>query len=498
MVMFVFIIMARSDAQERPNIVLIFIDDWGWNGTPMQMDESVPNSMMPLLEMPNLEKLADRGMKFQNAYAGAPQCAPSRVALQTGQSSPRSGFTVYMNNHGSEYFDHNPDYSGFPVVACISDRTIDEEAVTIPEALKPFGYVSAHIGKWHMRGDPGDEGYAVHDGATTNKPGNSGIPGDPKLMFSITEKAIGFMEEQVAVQNPFYLQISHYAMHKGYECLAETREKYAQMPELQEYYRKVGETAETIQRRHRDPASWMAMGEDLDGRIGAVLDKIAELGIDDNTYVVFASDNGYRRSFYSSFGLTQPLHGGKWWLWQGGLRVPMIVAGPGIRSGSVCYENVVNYDFLPTFVEWAGGDSAALQDVDGLSIAGLLRGEKQGDLFRNRSLYFHYPHYRSAMPVSAMVSGSKKVMHFYERPDIPMLFDLSVDRGEVNNIAEKQPAVHDELHDRLMRYLIGVNARFPVENPGYDSAAYQEAEKGSNRAKWGPFKGSRSLEADEK
>ena len=147
----------------KPNIVLFFIDDWEWSGTSVRMDANMANSQMPLLEMPNLEQLANQGMIFRNAYAGAPQCSPSRVAVQTGQSSPRNGFTVYMNDGGSDYYDTNPEYSQFPVIPCVSDMTIDEDAITIPEVLNPLGYVCAHLGKWHMRGNPADEGYILHD-----------------------------------------------------------------------------------------------------------------------------------------------------------------------------------------------------------------------------------------------------------------------------------------------------------------------------------------------
>ena len=166
-----------------------------------------------------------------------------------------------MNNGGSDYYDPNKSYSKFPVIPCVSDMTIDTNAVTIPEALAPLGYACAHIGKWHMRGNPEDEGYLVHDGETTNKEGNQNIPGDPKRMFSNTEKAIDFMEEQVQAEKPFYLQISHYAMHAGFECLPETREKYTRLPQIQAYYERIGETAESIERGHRDPATWMAGSE---------------------------------------------------------------------------------------------------------------------------------------------------------------------------------------------------------------------------------------------
>ncbi len=494
-----------STAAEKqpPNIVLLFIDDWAWNGSPVPMDDAMANSRMPVLQMPNVERLAREGMKFRNAYA-SPQCSPSRVCVQTGQSSPRSGYTVFMNDGRQDYYDEK-GYPGYPVIPCISDMTIDKDAVTIPEALKPLGYVSAHIGKWHMRGDPGDEGYVLHDGDTSNTPGNT-LPDDakqrlpddltdPKLMFSVTEKAIGFMEDQVKAGQPFYLQISHYAMHEGRECLPATREKYTQHPAVQAYYEKFVTTAEKVNRKS-DPAIWLGMGEDLDGRIGAVLDRIQELGIEDNTYVIMVSDNGYRHSFLP--GLTQPHHGAKWWVWQGGIRVPMIVKGPGIQAGSAFAGNVVNYDLLPTFVEWAGGEPESLHDIDGVSLAPYMAGDEPDEDFLNRKIYFHYPHYRSGIPHSAVVSGHRKLLHFYDHPDVPMLFDLSTDMGEVHNIAATQPDEHKQLYEAMMSYFEQVGARIPKLNPDYDAGRYKNDKEYDERTAWGAFEGSRVLEEDEK
>lgn len=310
---------AQDFDANRPNIILLFIDDWAWNGTPVPMADGEDNSRMPVLQMPNVERLAREGMKFTNAYA-SPQCSPSRVCVQTGQSSPRNGYTVFMNDHGQAYYDEK-GFRGFPVIPCVSDMTIDTDAVTIPEALNPLGYACAHIGKWHMRGDPGAEGYVLHDGDTSNTPGNTlsadaknRIPDDltdPKLMFSVTDKALGFMNDQVAAGKPFYLQISHYAMHEGRECLPATREKYAKHPAVQAYYEKIGKTATDVKRKE-DPAVWLGMGEDLDGRIGAVLDQIEKLKIEDNTYVVLLSDNGYRhKELQLTPGLKQPHHAAK-------------------------------------------------------------------------------------------------------------------------------------------------------------------------------------------
>tara|TARA_Y100001934_G_scaffold11161_1_gene14250 strand:+ start:2762 stop:5602 length:2841 start_codon:yes stop_codon:yes gene_type:complete len=489
-------------AGPRPNIVMLFIDDWAWNGTPVRMDDSMPNSAMPVAQMPNLERLARQGMKFRNAYSGAPQCSPSRVCLQTGKSSARSGYTVFLGKTKDDLYDTRRQYQKLPMVPNISDGTIDADAITIPEALKPLGYISAHIGKWHMGGDPGDEGYVLHDGDSNNNPGNtvgkvSRQPEDikdPKLMFSITEKGIGFMREQVKAMKPFYLQISHYAMHAGSECLNSTRLKYTRHPLVQAYYKKVNKTVDTINRK-QDPAIWLGMAEDLDGRIGAVLDEIKRLGIENNTYVIVVADNGYRHKFYP--GLAQPLHAAKWWVWQGGIRVPMIVKGPGIKGGSTFKDNVVNYDFLPTFVDWAGGDPSSLKDIDGVSLAGFMRGEKPKRAFKNRHLYFHYPHYRSGMPHSAIVRGMSKVIHFYEAPDVPLLFDLSVDERESVNIAEQNYLEHKDLFGQMNGYFKTVGARIPKKNPDFDPEHYKATKEYAMRVAWGPFKGTRELAADE-
>lgn len=484
------------------NIVLILVDDWAWNASPVAMDESMSNSVFPLLQMPNLSKLADDGTIFQNAYAGGPQCSPSRVSIQTGKSTARSGFTVYMK--GSGYYDKNADYAEFPVKPNGSDQTIDPDATTIPEALAEHGYVSAHFGKWHMRGNPGQEGYLAHDGPTTNDEGNMNKPNDPKLMFSVTQRALDFMEEQVAQGNPFYLQISHYAMHAGRECLPETRAKYQDLPEVVAY--NGGRTNPGKILYKKDPAVWLGMGEDLDGRIGEVLEKIEQLDIEDKTYVVVVSDNGYRQDEFDELsGLAQPLHSAKWWAWQGGLRVPMIVRGPDIPAGRVNEANVVHYDFLPTFVEWAGGEpNSELTDIDGISLAGLMRGENPGTEFLDRHIYFHYPHYRNSMPHSAVVSRDHKVIYFYETPvrfpsyEPILLFNLRQDSGEYNNIYLAKPELAKALYDEMMRYFDEVGARMPmVPNPDYRPAIYRSDSLYNIRQLWGPFVGQRLEEEDE-
>lgn len=283
-------------------------------------------------------------------------------------------------------------------------------------------------------------------------------------------------------------------MHKGSQCLEETREKYARHPLVQDYYEKHGEK---VQGRN-DPAIWLGMGEDLDGRIGAVLNKLKELGIYENTYIIVVSDNGYRHvELGITPGLKQALHGHKWWAWQGGIRVPMIVKGPTVKQNSVFEANVANYDFLPTFVEWAGGKPKDLKNIDGVSLAGYMSGRKPKKDFLNRGLYFHVPHYRQQIPHSAIISGNTKVIHFYDKPNIPMMFDLSEDPGEVNNIAKQDAHQYKQLFNEMMKYLEEVDARFPKVNPDYDPAVYKKLENYEKYMQWGAFEGKRPLEEDE-
>ena len=290
--------------------------------------------------------------------------------------------------------------------------------------------------------------------------------------------------------------------HGGYECFPSSRARYQNHPDVVAY--NDGETNPDNLGRNSDPAVYLGMVYELDQKIGEVRQKLVDLGIADNTYVIVVGDNGYRQGFYDGlFGLSQPLHSAKWWLWQGGIRVPMVVEGPDVVSNAHCTANVVNYDFLPTFVDWAGGDTNQLQDIDGISLAGLMEGETPGTQFLNRSLYFHYPHYRSGMPFSVMVKGHEKVVYFYETPvrfpawEPIMYFDIGNDVGEYHNIYSNNPVRAEELYADMTNYLAVVGARIPLTNENYDVAAYTSAGEYAMRVEWGPFIGTRTTEDDE-
>jgi len=210
-----------------------------------------------------------------------------------------------------------------------------------------------------------------------------------------------------------------------------------------------------------------AMAEDLDTTIGQLLQKLDALGIAENTYVVFTTDNGYR-TWNESY---DPLRGAKWWLWENAIRVPLIVRGPGIAAASRSAVNVIGYDFLPTFADLAGASSHLGPNLDGMSFKRVLLGGTPTEKEINRPLYFHSPHYRISYPTSALIVGDTKLMHWYEWPDQRFVYDLRRDLGEKNNIATADPDRTGQLQQQLMDGLKAAGAYFPKPNPNADPRA---------------------------
>ncbi|TNF40063.1 MAG: hypothetical protein EP310_09565, partial [Bacteroidetes bacterium] len=330
--------------KKAPNFILILTDDQGWTSTSQLMDERITNSKSDYFETPAIEKLAERGMRFTSGYAPCALCCPTRRSIQFGQTPMRQG--------DDEQFIQN--YANNP-----------NRPKSIPEVIKSVNpaYKTAHYGKWDLRAGifPEDLGYDESDGNTGNKNGDVSsdkdnkfttyfLNNDPKRIETITARAINFMQRNVKSGNPFYLQVSHYATHVDMQTKPETFQKYQQ--------KKKGEI-------HTNPA-WAGMLEDLDSGIGRILEMADELGIAENTYLIFMSDNGgvefippVKNKFdhpskFKTHPRNYPLRGGKWTLYEGGIRVPFIVAGPGIEPGSQCNVPVAGWDILPTIAELAG------------------------------------------------------------------------------------------------------------------------------------------------
>tara|TARA_B110000285_G_scaffold63810_1_gene73388 strand:+ start:184 stop:1617 length:1434 start_codon:yes stop_codon:yes gene_type:complete len=428
-----------SSTNNSPNFIFILVDDQGWNGTSVQMMNSEPLSKSDYHFTPNLEKLAQRGIRFSNAYASAPVCAPSRYSIQFGKTPARlSLIRVGMN---SSHINH-------------------EELMSIPKALKKINnnYVAAHFGKWGIGSIPEKLGYDNSDGPTKNKDGgfvNNGTQWnhvsvkDPKNIFSLTQKSVDFMEKNTNENKPFYLQISHYAVHASIQSKEETYIKQEQ---------------KQLGAQHINPG-FAAMTEDLDESLGLILDKIKQLGIQDNTYIIYMSDNGSvpnipgARKYTKSYNY--PLRRGKWDALEGGLRVPLIIAGPGIENGNESQVPVSGSDILPTIKDLAGKSNYKLNEIDGGSFKSILFDPSKVEVNREvDGLFFHVP-YKNGIalkrPHSAVRKGDFKLVKFQDNGEL-FLYNIKIDKKESINLISENPKKTKELEKLLMNYLKQVHA----------------------------------------
>jgi arylsulfatase A-like enzyme len=455
---------ADAAVRQRPNIVLMMADDQAWNGTSVPMHPDVPASRSSVIQTPNLERLAAQGMRFSNAYAPAPVCSPARISLQTGKSPARLHWTKAA-----------PPEAGHRLLEPTLVKQIADDEASVGELLEAAGYATAHYGKWHIAGGgPGRHGYAEHDGDTGNEQAFEFTDPNPVDIFGMARRAEAFMEKSRAAGKPFYVQLSWNALHASENALEATLAKYA----------KLTGGSPTDKR-----TSTAAISEDLDTGIGMVLDAIDRLGLADDTIVISTSDNGAGGGGGTGAGRQGGgLGGGKGSVWEGGIRVPFIVRGPGVPANSWCHVPVVAYDLLPTFCDWAGVPRAALpKDLDGGSIASLLAPGGRAVPRPRDELVFHFPHYQSGnTPHSAIRVGDLKLLKFYE-DDSVKLFDLAADIGERRDLSAERPDDAKKLEERLEKHLAAVHAQFPTANPRFDPAA--PAAAGPRGGKGGPNRG---------
>ncbi len=422
-----------------PNFILILADDQGWNGTSVQMMADEPLSKSDYHETPYLESLASQGMRFSHAYASAPVCAPSRYSIQFGKTPARlSLIRVGMN----------------------SDHIQHETWTSIPKALKSINsnYVAAHFGKWGMGSLPEVLGYDQSDGPTQNKEGgfvnnksqwDYTTTKDPKRIFSLTDQAVSFLEEATSNQTPFYLQISHYAVHSSLQMQASSLENFQ---------------SKAPGSHHKD-AGLASMTYDLDQGLGVLMSKIKDLGIDDNTYIIYMSDNGSvpnipgAKKYQESYNF--PLSRGKWDAMEGGIRVPLVIAGPGIEPMTESTAPVSGSDLLPTITALAGDLPNQLDEIDGGSFKHLLLQESNNAIDRSvDGLFFHVP-YENGIAFkrahSAVRKGDMKLIRFQDNGEL-QLYNVVQDKMEMNNLSDSLPAIALEMEKTLLDYLKSVHA----------------------------------------
>lgn len=433
-----------SVAANKPNFVFILADDMGWTGTSVQVDPSNPDSRSDFYQTPNLEKLATQGMLFSNAYSPGPMCTPSRAAILTGKTPAE----LHMTAPGGGRTDPAHKLATPRIV-----RELPQQETTIAELLKTMGYATAYFGKWHQgQVSPGNHGFDVHDGPLANE-----VPASrngPKDVFGVNERAMQFIEAQVEAGKPFYVQLSHWAVHGPFESSEASLKKF--------------EAAEKG-KHHTDPV-YAGMTFDLDTSIGILLEKIEELHLSDSTYVIFMSDNGAPSGERQGAASNYPLRAGKSTLYEGGIRVPLLVRGPGIAPASLCKVNVTGCDLYPTLGELAGIQLS--HEVAGSSLVPLLMG-KDG-FQRQHALLFHYPHYgrnpRALKPQSALIRGNYKLLLDMDSGR-SALYDLNKDISEESDLSDTLPEIKSELVKLMDRRLSEADAQMMTPNPDYDPDA---------------------------
>ena len=412
----------------QPNFIVFYGEGAGWVSTSAQMDDRNPASKGTVNKTPSLERLAANGMRFSDGYAASPRCTPSRAALFTGRSPAALHMTFVGIGDGMGA--GNVTTKVIPVNA---STEMPLEETTIAELLKGAGYATAHFGKWHVgRVNPSQHGFDESDGPTSNGgPENVSDP-NPKQTLAMAQEGISFMEKQVKAGKPFYLQLSQYP-NQG-----------AKSPQ------EISEEAHII-----------------DSSYGQVMDAVERLGIKGNTYIVYTTDHGTQ-------GKNTPLSGGKGDVLEGGIRVPFIVAGPGIKAGTFSHVRVSTVDLFPTFAALAGvKESAIPKTVEGGNLVPVLTSGGVGAVKRSREEFVvHFPHYdkNPQGPASSILLGDYKMTRLYETGE-RRLFDLSKDPGESNDLAKQMPAKVTEMDNRLTEYLKAVNAQMPTMNPNADPRA---------------------------
>jgi arylsulfatase A-like enzyme len=455
---------AAAASQQRPNIIFILVDDMGWT------DAGFAGSKY--YETPNIDKLASQGMVFTAGYANGPNCQPTRACLLSGQYGPRHGvYTVGNSQRGQA--------SQRKLMPVENNVTLPASRVTIAESLKAAGYVTAHMGKWHLGdGETGPAGQGFDVNIAGNRAGlpksyfspyrNKDIADGPAgeyITDRLTDEALKFIEKNQA--RPFFLYLPHYAVHTPLQAKNAMIEKYRNKPP---------------HGGHKNP-TYAAMIESTDQGVGRIMSKLDELKIAENTVVVFFSDNGGVQGITSN----APLRGAKGMLYEGGIREPMIVRWPAkVKAGSRCLTPVIGIDFYPTLLEIAGANRPAGYTLDGQSIVPLLTGS---DGFEREAIYWHFPCYLEGYctplndpyfrtrPVAAVRSGDWKLLEFFEDARLE-LYNLKDDIGETRNLAKDNPDKTADLLKLMRDWRKATGAPVPTRlNPKYDPKARPAEEK---------------------
>lgn len=458
----IFIMCNPVEAQEKPkNVVFILADDLGWSDLGCYGNT--------FNETPFIDSLAASGVRFTNAYAAAPICSPTRASILTGNYPATVNITDFIPGH--------QNYSGIPddqiLIGPDFYHELPQNETTVAELFKANGYSTASIGKWHLGGKqstPKHHGFDVAIGGNhkgfppdyffpyvrkssgleledLNKNGKDG----EYLTDRLTDEALRFIDQNK--EKAFMLYLSHYAVHTPMQ---------AKVAIVKKYEEKATRMPDTVFKN----AVYAAMLQSLDESVGAVIKKLKELKLYENTIIIFASDNGglIGRSTQPSPTTNAPLKSGKAYLFEGGIRVPLIIRWPGItKEGSVSEQVTSSVDFFPTLSDMTGIVYEPSK-IDGTSLTGHLKS----GLTKERPIFWHYPHYhkQGSKPSAAIRKGKWKYIEDYET-NSASLYDLVEDIGENRDVTEDNPEIVEQMRTLLSGWRGNVNAKMPRINPAY-------------------------------
>ena len=441
-------------ADKAPNFIIFYMDDLGWAQTSTRMMDSEPLSASEFYETPNLDKLAEQGMKFSNAYAPTPTCTGSRISIQFGKTSARM---QYRFVHDVLSYKQRPN--GY------------KDEVSIAGMLKAANknYITAHFGKGIGVEQLKDVGYDITDEYEEIAP-NGNFHGeyidikskkplpvnDPKRINSLTKESLKFLDDY-AGKRPFYMMISHYAVHGPQSASPHILKKWqAKYDALTNKPKDKNELRRF--ERSRTPM-FASMIDESDAHLGKLIESLKQKGVLENTYIIYTSDNGAewaprneKKQRYNG-----PLKQGKYFPFEGGIRIPFVVVGPGIPAGKQCDTPIVQWDLLPTLHDLAGSKAALPKGVDGGSLKEVFtKGNEAQEIKRKApGLVFHFPSYYQP-PISSIRIGDYKFMRNLNTGEM-RLYNVKTDYREEHNIAKNMPEKVASMDKVLRDYVTKVD-----------------------------------------
>ena len=431
----------------KPNVIIFLIDDLGWNDLGCYGNK--------FHKTPSIDRLAEEGVRFTDAYSACTVCSPTRAALMTGKYPARLHLTDFISGK-------NFPWARLRIPEWTKYLPLEEE--TLAEKLKQCGYSTWHVGKWHLGDDekfwPENQGFDVNIAGNNRGAPNLGKneqcngyfppyclpriengPKDEYLTDRLTDEAIKLIKERK--DNPFFLNLAHYAVHIPLQAKDDKIKKY----------REIAEKSDT-----NFNVEYAAMIESVDESVHKILNTLKEENLIENTLIIFASDNGAFQGVTSN----NPLREGKGWAYEGGIRTPLILYWKGyIEGGKEIHEPVITMDIFSTILDVNSLEQS--NDIDGKSLLPVVLNNQS----YNRPLFWHYPHYHKGKPHSIIRLANWKLIQFFENNQFE-LYNLKEDIGEQNNLISKNPAKAKELKEILFTWQKKTGAQFPLPNPDYD------------------------------